>query len=260
LRGREIDFAPFKIYSSLSNNFLNIITRDVKLNEGPVFAELKANLGVLKYSYEAEIDADNIPLTPSVNSVFHEAHNDISGNLFADIMVSGKGITMENLKKNLKGDCLAIIKNGKFLDFEVLEKIGEKIKFNSLPSHVFSVCELKAGIKNGFFNVKKLQLKSKTVALDVQGKIDFDADNFYKMPFPIKVAGTIGDPKIEADFRSFMPLLLKTTGGSIVDSVSSIIDVFKKKKDKKSETKEEKKERREKRSKAIGDLLNNFLK
>ncbi len=294
LRGREIDFAPLKIYSSLSNNFLNIITHDVKLNKGLVFAELKADLNIPGYSYEVEIDADNIPLTPSVNSVFHKAYNDISGELFADIMVSGQGITMKNLKNKLKGDCLAIIKNGKFLDFEVLEKIGKKIKFDSLRSHIFSVCELKAGIKNGFLNVKKLQLKSKTVALAVQGKIDFDeeldlnilmglsggaietilsnqhyrvnflkaivADNFYKMPFPIKVRGTISDPKIEADFRSFMPLLLKTTGGNVVDSVSSIIDIFKKKKKKKSETKIEKKERREKRSKAIGDLLNNFLK
>ncbi|MHA1575687.1 MAG: hypothetical protein ACTSXL_06100, partial [Alphaproteobacteria bacterium] len=294
LRGREIDFAPFKIYSSLSNNFLNIITRDVKLNKGPVFAELNAELGVPGYSYEAEIDADNIPLTPSVNSVFHEAHNDISGNLFAEGQISGKGVTLKNINENLKGDCFATIKDGKFLDFAILEKIGKKIKFDSLRSHVFSICELKADIKDGFFNINKLQLKSKTISLDVKGKIDFDekldlnilmglsggaietilsnqhykvnflkaivADNFYKMPFPIKLGGTISDPRIEADFRSFMPLLLKTTGGNIADSVGSIIDIFAKKKKKKSETKEEKKERREKRSKAIGDLLNNFLK
>jgi|GEM_PF-2760024 len=293
LRGREIRISPLKMNFSLKNNFLKVAMRKARLNKGTLIGELKADLGVPGYSYEAEIDAANIPLTPVAASFFQEA-KDIKGNLFADVSFSGAGVTRKNLEKNLKGNCLAIIKNGKFLDFKVLEKLGEKIKFNTLQNHVFSICELKSDIKDGFFNVNQLQLKSKTVSLDVKGRIDFDeeldlnilmglsggaietilsnqhykvnflkalvADNFYKLPFPIKVVGTISDPKIEADFRSFMPLLLKTTGGNIADSVGSIIDIFKKKKEKKSETKEEKKERREKRAKAIESLIKEVLK
>ncbi len=73
------------------------------LNGAPVSATADVDLSVPGYKYNLNVNADQVPLAPLVNTFAPDRQGQLGGTLTAHAQIAGAGVTGMDLKQNLAG-------------------------------------------------------------------------------------------------------------------------------------------------------------
>lgn len=108
---REVVVSNWVTKLKLDNNVVTLDPVSLSLNDGPVKARAKANLGVAGYTYDVGFDADAVPLRPLNNTFVPDQVDRIGGTLAAKFETKGAGVTGASLQKNLEGSFNVVTTN-----------------------------------------------------------------------------------------------------------------------------------------------------
>ncbi|MCL4787829.1 MAG: AsmA family protein [Verrucomicrobia bacterium] len=100
----EVDIANLEATAKLNGSQVLVKPFQLTLNGAPVGATVDLNLGVPGYKYDVAFNAQEVPLSPLVNTFVPDRKGQISGTTTARAQIKGEGITDASLQKNLAGE------------------------------------------------------------------------------------------------------------------------------------------------------------
>src|SRR4029077_1970875 len=99
----EVEATNLQTTANIDGSHVVLNPLQLALNGGPVKATVDADLSVPGYKYAVNFDAQQVPLTPLVNTFAPERKGQLGGAFSAHTRINGSGITDASLQKNLAG-------------------------------------------------------------------------------------------------------------------------------------------------------------
>jgi uncharacterized protein involved in outer membrane biogenesis len=99
----EVAVSKFQTTVKMDGGHVVLKPFQLALNDAPVTATADVDLGVPGYKYNISYDAQNVPLTPLVDTFAPARAGQMAGTLTSAAQISGAGITGASLQKNLAG-------------------------------------------------------------------------------------------------------------------------------------------------------------
>jgi len=108
---QEIDIKDLDLKVVLQPEVVSIHNLRCKINNAPLQADLKLDVGKPGYKYEFNLVSERLPLTPIINTFSTEYHGKATGELTAKADIRGQGLTGASLQKHLNGNLLLCVTN-----------------------------------------------------------------------------------------------------------------------------------------------------
>jgi hypothetical protein len=180
------------------------------VNGAPVRGSVLANLGVPGYTYDANLTATRLPLTPVVSSFMPYAKDGLNGFLSASLAVKGAGVTGRSLRQSLTGGLTLDVTNAsiivtKLLDpsrsqpktvsgklikdlTKVLFIVGPIVGIPNLDVEPFQVADLNVQFGGGNIVLKDFGIRSPNIIVQSAGTIPIaDVLDNSPMDLPVEI-------------------------------------------------------------------------
>ena len=223
---QQILFSDIKSDITMSESKLDIPNAEMTINGGKTISKFRMFFNVPLWKYEAETNVSDLPMGPFVNTFAPKYKDKITGSISGGMNVSGEGITMPNLEKNLAGKIKGDLKDGRFSGIQILDSLAHITRVKELSDITFFKGVLDAEIGAGKININDLSVQGTQQKLGTKGfigldeKIDLsfkvavseqfgsklkdikylgetarDKDGYIELPSLVGMKGTITDPK-----------------------------------------------------------------
>jgi len=220
--GGTLRVSKFLATVKLDHGVVTIPDLSFSANAGSVAARFQMDTSTQPWSFSTEFQARRVKL----DSFLWETRSDelsFGGTLTMRGYLTGRGFGQENLTKSLQGKVSLIVRNGRFknavfmaIDDLVMNVLGTSIlrDFRSEATGSFVVRK-----GEGRFATRDLRFVSDLAVIYTAEEGHFGIDGSIDFPkavvrvgdqeLPLKIGGTIHDPKIKPDLKSFGRKLLK---------------------------------------------------
>ncbi len=232
---REIAVANFVAAAKIDGGRINLKPLQFTINNAPVNASADLNLGVAGYQYDLALKADKIPVEPIANSFSPVYKGQANGDVFANLKITGAGVTGVSLRKNLNGQVALNFTNAN------IKLVGPKVRAVLIPiALLLNVPEMlnsplnyistDLSLGNGNIDVRRFIAHSEAFIGESSGRIPIadvftnsqlhqpivislprslakkftissasPNDPYVKLPDFVKLEGTLGNPKAKTD-------------------------------------------------------------
>lgn len=225
----------------------------LRMEDAPVSATLTLDLSRPGYVYELGLDAAQVHLGPVVDAFAPEYAGQIQGDLFAQLQLSGAGLTGSNLQRHLRGGATLHTTN---LNFQIVTPRAKKLltalatalRLEALATSPLTLLSARLDIGEGLIQVRPLVAASDAFQARSEGVIRLaagwtnsplelpvqlalredlarqiklarltpaDRPGFFVLPPFVKITGTLGAPETEIDQMRLAALLAGSVGGAL---------------------------------------------
>lgn len=258
---RELAVKDWVAKMVMDDGKVSIAPCTLRLQEAPVSASLKLDLTRPGYVYDLGLEAAEVRLGPLVDAFAPEYAGQISGDLFARLLLSGAGITGPSLQKNLRGQVLLNTTN---LNFQIvtprtkklLTTLATALRLDALANSPLTLLTAQMDIGDGQVAVRPFMAASDAFFATAEGAIRLAPvltnspidlpvrialredltrqlklvnlaptahSNYFALPQFVKIRGTLGSPETEIDKLRLTALLAGSVGGAIGGTAGSAV-------------------------------------
>lgn len=237
----------------LKEGQLRLTPCTLQLEDAPVSASLTLDLSRPGYVYALGLDAARVHLGPIVDAFAPEYAGQIQGDLFAQVQLTGAGVTGPNLQRHLRGTATLNTTN---LNFQIVTPRAKKLltalatalRLEALANSPLTLLSARLELGNGLVNIRPFiaasdafwataegvvrlapVLTNSPIELPVQLALREDLarqiklaplapsprTNFLNLPPLVKITGTLGAPETEIDKLRLAALLAGSVGGAL---------------------------------------------
>ena len=235
------------------------------VNGAPVKGTVDLDLGVRRYQYAVNFNADAVPLLPIANSLMPRYKDKAKGNVNGRVQIKGAGTTGINLQKTLAGQLNLACTNAQ------IQFVGKKNKkWVRVISSVLRVPEIQTApitafnaqtlLGEGKINIKTVDVDTAAFTAHTEGSIpiakvltnspipnipvqfalrrslaekgnvlppETPADAaFVQLPNFLRLTGTVGDPEVHTDKVVILALIARSQAGRFGGQGGKILDAL----------------------------------
>ncbi|OGC36757.1 hypothetical protein A2311_06790 [candidate division WOR-1 bacterium RIFOXYB2_FULL_48_7] len=163
-----------------------VLLKDIRLYEGRLTGVAVVDLNTPGLAYKiADLELANFNSTDFVNNLavnfltFLPDHKDlvnkVSGQLDAEISLSGRGVEPQPIMSNLSAQAKVVIRHGQLKRVKSLASVGEVLKSNTLKGDIpFGSLTFTGRIKNKVVNIESLNLTHQEFKINFKGGLDLN--------------------------------------------------------------------------------------
>ncbi len=256
---RDIAVANFIAAAKIDGGRINLKPLQFTINNAPVNASADLNLGVAGYQYDVALKADKIPVEPIANSFSPVYKGQANGDVFANLKITGAGVTGASLQKNLNGQIALSFTNAN------IKLVGPKVKAVLTPiALLLNIPEMlnsplnyisaDVGLGKGNVEVRRFIAHSSAFIAESSGlipiaevftnsplrqPIDISLPRalakkftisgtaptapYVKLPNFVKLEGTVGNPKAKTDKLVISGLVASGVAGAVGGKAGGIL-------------------------------------
>ncbi|MEA3494042.1 MAG: AsmA family protein [Candidatus Margulisiibacteriota bacterium] len=190
LKFQEVKVDKVNIGVSVANKILNADLKEIKAFSGTLSGKARINLAAHGLSYNVStLKLDNLNAAPFSNAMvetfltklsnYKDLTNKVYGTLSARLILSGRGIEVQDIMKNTSARGSFRLVDGELKRLKTIDAIAEKIKTPGLKQDL-KISDLSAGFtyQNQVVNIKDLALIDHDIQMGFDGGINLASKTY----------------------------------------------------------------------------------
>jgi hypothetical protein len=177
---RDIAISNWTGTVAIQSNMVAVKPFKLQLNGAPIDFSGNFNVGVPGYQYTIALSGDRIPLEPLANSFSADQNGQLKGDLFAQMNVSGSGVTGANLQKTLQGNAYFSATNMNYRILgprlnRILVPIALVLRTPELTNTPINFVNVKTDMGGGKVTIQELIAQSEAFVAQSKGVVQLAA-------------------------------------------------------------------------------------
>ena len=226
----QLHFTKGKAHIEFENNVLNLTEFESQFYQGKINGKAQVDLNSTLPKFDITLASTQVEIANLLEDIAQSSS--VSGKMNATTHLISQGENAEQFIKNLNGDLLLNIENGKLNTIH----LGGIIPGLSQNADFFDHLKINAPIKNGIANAT-ITLLAKNYHADGKGNINLNnqtlniklnayytrAQQTKNMAIPVTISGAIASPSVSVDLTKPLGELLNSNGIKLKNKLNILI-------------------------------------